>query len=342
MNPKVSILVPVYKASAFIEKCATSLFNQTFADIEYVFVNDATPDDSIGKLQEIIERYPNRKNNTRIINHQTNRGSAASKSSAIEAANGDYISFVDSDDYIDAEMIEAMYNKALKENADVVVCNMIIEFENNSVVFNDLIFDKPEDNFLNMILHDKTSSSMCNKLIKSPLYKQPDCKIPENLNYCEDWHIMTRIYYFSNKIVKTDRAFYHYIQYNSGSITKTINRMHFENIMLFWKLFDDFIKEQNIVGKYQQLIELPKLQSKVRLLLGTNSIQLRKEFANIFKTEELHCAKQLRRGEKLMLFLVRHKQFRLSQVLRFYLLAKNRNTRTTKKKLALVTHLALY
>jgi glycosyltransferase involved in cell wall biosynthesis len=325
MNPKVSILVPVYKSSAYIEKCAESLLNQTFEDIEYIFVNDATPDDSIEKLKNIIEKYPNRKNKIRIIDHLSNRGSAATKNSAIDASNGDYLSFVDSDDYIEPEMIEVLYNKALEKNADVVVSNLIIEFDNKSFIFDDKIYDKPEDNFIHMMLHKQTSSSMCNKLVKSSLYKRIDCRVPDNLNYCEDWHIMTRIYFLANKIVKTNQAFYHYIQYNSGSITKSKNRMHFKNIIQFWQLLDNFLKEQNIFEKYKLLIELPKVESKVLLMFGTNSSQLRKEYANMFLLEEKHCIKQFKRGEKLMLILIRYKQFWLAQTFRNYLVFKNRN-----------------
>ena len=325
MNPKVSILVPVYKSSAYIEKCAISLLNQTFEDIEYIFVNDATPDDSIEKLKRIIEQYPNRKNKIEIINHLSNRGSAAAKNSAIDASNGDYLSFVDSDDYIEPEMIEVLLNKALEEDADVVVSNLIIEFENKSFIFNDIIYDKPEDNFIHMMLHKETSSSMCNKLVKSSFYKRIDCRVPDNLNYCEDWHIMTRVYFFANKIVKTNQALYHYIQHNANSITKSIDRMHFENIIQFWNLLEDFLKEQNILIKYQKSIELLKVESKIRLMFGTHSSQLRKEYANIFLAEETHCIKRFKRGEKLMLILIRHKQFWLAQAFRNYLVFKNRN-----------------
>lgn len=324
MTPKVSILIPVYKASAYIEKCAISLFNQTFEDIEYIFINDATPDDSIERLQKIIEQYPNRKDKIKVISHPINKGSAAAKNSAIDAANGYYICFVDSDDYIEPEMIEVLYNKAIEEDADVVVSNLIIEYKNRTSVFDDHVYDKSEDNFIHMILHKETSSSMCNKLVKSSLYKQFDCRVPDNLNYCEDWHIMTRIYYFANKIVKTDQVFYHYIQHNTSSITKTINRMHFENIILFWQLLDNFLVEHNIFEKYREQISLTKLHSKVQLMLGTNNSKLRKEYANIFYLEEKHCIKELRPGEKLMLFFVRHKQFWLSQLFRHFLLIKNK------------------
>ena len=91
MIPKVSILVPVYNASASIERCAHSLFKQTFQDIEYVFINDCTSDDSIEKLQKIIAQYPHRKSWIKIIHHERNRGVAAARITAIDHSTGNYI-----------------------------------------------------------------------------------------------------------------------------------------------------------------------------------------------------------------------------------------------------------
>jgi glycosyltransferase involved in cell wall biosynthesis len=324
MNPKVSILVPVFKTSAFIEKCAVSLFNQTFDDIEYIFVNDATPDDSIEKLEKIISKFPNRNNQVTIIHHNTNRGLASARNTALNASKGDYISVVDSDDYIESEMIQILYNKIIEDNADVVVSNLIIEYEDKSAVFNDTIYDNSNDNFLSMILHKNTSSSLCNKLIKSNLYKRLDCRVPENLNYCEDWFVMTRVYYYAKKIAKTEQAFYHYSQHNSNSITKEINRMHFENVILFWDLLDSFLIEHNEYERYKDIIALPKVQSKVNLMVDTHSKKLRKEFADIFRTEETQCFQQLRFGEKLMLLFIRFRLFGVAQLFHNLLVYKNK------------------
>jgi len=325
MNPKVSILIPIFKTSAFIEKCAESLFKQTFEDIEYIFVNDATPDDSIQKLENIITQFPNRKNQVSIIHHDRNRGLASARNTALDASKGDFISVVDSDDYIDAEMIEQLYTKAIEENADIVVSNISIEFENSSTIFNDIIYENSNDNFLNMILHKNTSSSLCNKLVSNYLYKIPECRVPENLNYCEDWFVMTRIYYYAKKIVKTDQAFYHYIQHNSNSITKDIYRMHFENVIQFWNLLDSFLKEHKEYENYKEIIAFPKVQSKVNLMIDTHSKKLRKEFADIFLKEEKKCFIVLRFGEKCMLLFVRLRLFGMSQLLHNILIYSNKS-----------------
>ena len=322
MNPKVSILVPVYNVSPFIERCAASLFNQTLEDIEYIFVNDATPDDSIEKLQKVIDNYPERKDSIKIIHHSSNLGLAESRNSALESSSGSYIAVVDSDDFIEPDMMEVLYNKAMFEKADIVVCDIIIEFQTRSRIAVDYISGNKEENFKNVIKHDLISSSLCNKLVKRNLYLQEDCRVPENLNYCEDCHVTTRIFYFATNIVKVDQPFYHYVQSNTNAITKTINRMHFENVLRFWKLLDAFLLEHNLYDKYKPIMALPKTQSKVHLLIDTHSSQLRKEFAGMFLEEEKQCIYQFTKGERLMLYLVRYRLFFFAQLFHKYLVLK--------------------
>jgi len=323
MNPKVSILVPVYNVSSFIERCAVSLFNQTLEDIEYIFVDDATPDDSIEKLQKVIDNYPERKDYIKLIHHTSNRGLAASRNTALEASSGSYIAIVDSDDFIEPDMMEVLYNKAMYEKADIVVCDIKIELQTSSRIAVDYISDNKEENFKNIIKHDLISSSLCNKLVKRNLYLRKDCRVPENLNYCEDWHVTTRIFYFATKIVKVNQVFYHYDQSNTNAITNTINRMHFENVLRFWNLLDVFLVEHNLYEKYNPIMALPKAQGKVHLMIGAHSSRLRKEFAGMFLEEEKECISQFSKGEKLMLYLVRYRLFFLAQIFHNYLVLKN-------------------
>lgn len=324
MNPKVSVLVPIYNSSKFIEKCALSLFNQTFKDIEFIFINDATPDNSIEILNNTINNYPSLKKNIKIINHSSNKGSAAARNTAIDKSTGEFIVFVDSDDYIEPEMIEVLYNKAIASDADIVVCDYYLEELNKTKLVNDYISDSKINILKNVLEHKITSSSLWNKLVKSSLYHKPDCRVPEQLNYSEDWYVMTRLYYYANKIVKVDIPLYHYNQLNINSITKSISRMHFLNIIQFWESIEDFFVEKNEIEQYQAVIDLSKVQSKVQLLINTNSTNLRKEFGNMFYIEETKCLNYFKRGEKLMLLLVRYKLFCLAQMFHNILVIKNK------------------
>ena len=146
--PAVSVLVPVYNVSKYIERCAHSLFQQTFDDIEYVFVNDCSPDDSIKKLQKVIEQYPNRKKRVQIIHHDKNRGASVSRNTCLENSTGKYIQFIDSDDWIESDMIETMYNKAETESADIVVCDFVIEKANTKEFCRDFVPLHQEEYFL--------------------------------------------------------------------------------------------------------------------------------------------------------------------------------------------------
>lgn len=324
MIPKVSILIAIYNVSEYIERCARSLFNQTLLEIEYVFVNDATPDDSIDKLLNIIEEYPERKKQIKIIHHFTNRGSAAARNTGIDASIGDYIAVVDSDDYIDPEMIEVLYMKAKAENADIVVSDMIMEYPDRTVILCDNLSKNENEQFYEIIKNEQSHTFFCDKLVRRDLYTRPDCRVPEGLNYYEDRHVMTRLFYFAKKIVKVDQAFYHYVHYNALAITKTKERMHFENVVQFWELLDTFLKEHNEYEKYKRVIEISKIQSKVRLMIDTHSSQLRKEFANMFHDEETNCISDFKRGEKLMLLLVRHEYFGLAQLFHNFLVLKHK------------------
>ena len=103
---KISILVPIYGVEHYIERCARSLFEQTYPDIEYVFVDDCSSDQSIAVLEKVMEDYPLRKPHVKIIHHERNKGLSAARNTALEASAGDYVMHVDSDDYIEKTLIK--------------------------------------------------------------------------------------------------------------------------------------------------------------------------------------------------------------------------------------------
>ena len=120
-NPLVSIIVPVYNAENFIEKCAATLFEQDYDNIEYIFVNDCTPDNSIKVLNRVIENFPNRKDNIKIINKLKNEGLPQARKTGLENSNGKYIMHVDSDDWVELDMVSSLVKEAIKTDADMVI-----------------------------------------------------------------------------------------------------------------------------------------------------------------------------------------------------------------------------
>lgn len=325
MNPKVSILIPVYNVSVYIQRCAHSLFEQTFWDeVEFIFVNDATPDDSVKKLLEVIDKYPLLKSKIRIIHHKHNQGLACSRKTALQNAKGDYVLVVDSDDYIDSDMVEVLYREAIEHNADIVVSDIIMEYGDRAVYRTDYLSDNPTEHFRDIVLDEVSHSYLCNKLIRRALYNRSECQPPNGLNYLEDRHTMIRLFYFAEKIIKVNRGFYHYVHYNVNAITKTKGEMHFENVILFWKLLDEFLIQQNCFPNEPHITELAKVRCKVILMFDTNSVALRKKYADMFFAEEMRNLKSLTRGERCMLFLIRQKLFGATKTFREILLIKQK------------------
>ena len=116
----VSILVPIYNVDKYIERCMRSIFEQTYRDIEYIFVDDCATDNSIEILQNVIQEYPDRKEHIRIISHEKNRGLAAARNTSVNNCQTDFLMHVDSDDYLEKNAVELLVNKQKETNADIV------------------------------------------------------------------------------------------------------------------------------------------------------------------------------------------------------------------------------
>ena len=131
--PLVSIVIPVYNVELYIEQCAKSLFEQTYQNLEFLFIDDASKDNSIQIVQNLIKDYPNRQSQLKIITHSINQGVGTTKKDGILSANGEFILEIDSDDYIETNTVELLIEKAIIEQADIVVYGLD-EFCDNKVL----------------------------------------------------------------------------------------------------------------------------------------------------------------------------------------------------------------
>lgn len=216
--PQVSIIIPVYGVEKYIEQCARSLFEQTLDDIEYLFINDCTPDKSVEILKRVLNEYPNRIPQVRIIEMPTNSGQAAVRVRGIQEATGEYIIHCDSDDWVRKDMYELLYCKAVEENADCVICNSFVANGNELK----LQTVRKVDNLLDAFFEREISNVLWNKLYKRSLVLPLDLIAPYG-NMGED--IIINIQYALNcsKVVYCDEALYYY-RVNQSSICNTITK----------------------------------------------------------------------------------------------------------------------
>lgn len=266
---KVSIFVPMYNVEDFIEKCSISLFMQTYQNIEYIFVNDCTPDNSLDVLEKTLQKFPERKYQVKIINHEVNKGIAATRNTGILNATGEYLLQVDGDDYIDTRTVELMLNKAIAEKADIVLCNYYLEFKKKNIEVKHGFLDKEQ--YLNDVLSAKIPPSIWNKLIRLEVYKKNNLLFKEGVNYGEDYMLVPQIIYFSNKISSVDMPFYNYIRWNLNSYTAKITSKHIFNIKdVIFQLKKFFNNKDN----YWDSVQLGISQKKIDLLRDSSSYKV--------------------------------------------------------------------
>lgn len=222
--PKVSVIVPIYNVEKYIEKCAITLFEQTLDDLEYIFVDDCTPDNSINVLQKVLENYPQRISQVKIITRSKNGGQGAARTDGMKAATGEYMIHCDPDDWVELNMYEMMYNVAKAENADVVICDAISHFANyeKEMLWDDL-YDA--DDWIKQRMD--IWWTLWNRLVRSSIIKENNIYPFSGINFTEDLNIMMRVYYYAKKFKNIHENYYHYNRINENSImnsTKSLDK----------------------------------------------------------------------------------------------------------------------
>lgn len=218
---KVSVIIPIYGVEQYIERCAVHLFEQTLEDMEFIFVNDCTTDNSIEVLKSVIERYPNRQNQIRIIDHEKNRGLSWARQTGVQAAKGEYIAHCDSDDWVDAEMYEVMYKIAIENDSDVVKCGYkicgdeCVVKENNVCPDSDVISNEKA---VSLLLTYKGWNSIWDTIVKRSIYFEKQI-LYTDMAMLEDMVVMSQILSYAKQINIVHRNFYNYYK-NPNSITR--------------------------------------------------------------------------------------------------------------------------
>lgn len=218
---KVSVIIPVYGVEKYIERCARSLFEQTLDDIEYIFVDDCTKDNSINVLERVIEDYPNRKSQVTIIHHDVNKGLPQARKTGVEASHGDYIAHCDSDDWVDTGMYQRLYEKAKTEDADVVFCDFYAyRDEKRKYVTSKKINDSFKSTILKRLLTEYSLNNVWSILVKKGLYTNI---VFPNDNQSEDRTIVIQLCWYAKKITSIAEPLYYYRMSNMESISNQRN-----------------------------------------------------------------------------------------------------------------------
>ncbi len=245
-RPKVSVIIPVYGVEKYIERCAISLFEQTLTEMEFIFVDDCSPDHSIQVLERIINKYPLRKDQITILHHQQNKGLPQARQTGISRASGEFIAHCDSDDWVTLDAYESLYNLAIKNGADIVAFDDVEYYgEEKQPIYR--MFDSNVtitiDNHLSTWLF---KWSLCCKLIKKDIYNNPYNYVYHN--HGEDMALFFQLLKYSTHCIYIPKAFYIANKQNESiSRVSSIEKEYikFDDLKANVQLIEDFYRESD-------------------------------------------------------------------------------------------------
>lgn len=258
---KVSVIVPVYNVEKYLKRCLDSLINQTLSDIDIICINDGSKDSSL----QILEQYA-QKDSRIVIYNQENSGLSVARNTGLEHASGEYIGFVDSDDWVDLDFYEKLYNSAQNNNADIAVADFIREHPKKKPkrlkLKEEKIYTTPEDKFMICKVHRE--GCVWNKIYRTEFIHSINLKFVPKMYY-EDRDFTIRSLYFSKKLVTTPNTYYRYFVNPKSIVNKRRNYIQDEHYILVRQQVLQFIKEHNIKvpdGLYKAEIYRYKLFGK--------------------------------------------------------------------------------
>lgn len=273
--PKISFVVAVYNVAPYIEQCARSLFEQTLQDIEIIIVDDCTPDNSVELVQTLLESYPDRKSQVRFVHFESNQGVPQVRRAGVSEATGEYIQFIDGDDWVEVTMAEELYAKAVESNADVILCDYIENLSSGETVIyhtapNGVIGDG--ENLRQEMLNQEVWPNVCFRLFRRTLFDNPDIVWPPQ-HMGEDLVLCSELVLLAHKFDYLPRPFYHYrcnpvsVSQKSGdeAILRRFNDFYQNSLTLF-----AFLEQQGVSDKYALGIVRVKMTVRNQLskLLG--------------------------------------------------------------------------
>ena len=197
---KVSILIPVYNVELFIERCANSLFSQTYHNIEFIFANDCTPDNSMQLLRKVISYYPTRKDQVLIVNNTENKGIGQTRTTLLSSATGDYLLWVDSDDFIAENAVELLVSAIEESESDIVTSDTYIFYkgDENQILFSQQFPTNPKQ-YIEAIACHRARAALWGTLSKRNIWLDNNISILKSSTYGEDYFATVQLFYFSRK-----------------------------------------------------------------------------------------------------------------------------------------------
>lgn len=266
---QMSVIIPVYGVEQYVERCVRSLMKQTLMDrIEFIFVDDCTPDQSMRIIEKVAGEYPERGNQIKILHHDRNLGLPAARNTGMSVACGEYVFHCDSDDFLETDMLECMLDEAIRTDADMVWCDWYLSFGEN-----EREMKQPESVTPRKAVSDMLGGclkyNVWNKIVRRKVYEENNVAFPSGYTMGEDM-TMIRLASKANKVGYVARPMYHYGRVNSDAISqaydvKKISELR-HNVDITIKYVEDCFSDDELSHE----IDWFKLNAKLPFLFTGN------------------------------------------------------------------------
>jgi len=263
---KVSIIVPVYGVEQYIERCAVSLFEQTYKDIEYIFVNDATKDRSIEVLRSVIDRYPDRAKAVQIVEHPHNKGLSAARNTGLDHASGKYVWHVDSDDYVATDAVEKWVQTAEKHNADIVICD--VNVVTTKGIYTEYVRYDSKQDYIKRLLQHTQKCAHWNKFYSKSLLDRTGIRSDELIRMAEDYAVTPRLLYLAERVAVLHEPLYFYETTNQSSYVHNLNRTAIESQYRADGILTAFFADKT---EYEDVVSILPQRTMVSLIKNTDA-----------------------------------------------------------------------
>jgi glycosyltransferase involved in cell wall biosynthesis len=262
--PKVTVIVPVYNTEIYVECAIVSLMEQTLSDVEFIIIDDGSQDDSLNIIRNVISRYPHRREQT-ILLSRTNSGVAAVRAEGMKLATGDYIIHLDSDDWVDLNWLELLYEKAICDDAEVVICNYRMIYR-NKIVEKSNSFSNDNIICIKNMLTGTMSSMNWDKLIKRSFLINNNIEFKCDLDMGEDFWFNLQVFKSVHRLSFINAALYNYNQINNNSLTKRFTNKSLMNLVYVVNHANCFFNDNNISHLVEKEFSIYKLNVKAAFI----------------------------------------------------------------------------
>lgn len=262
-TPLISIIVPVYKVEKYLSRCIDSIIIQTYKNLEIILVDDESPD----SCPSICDNYAKSDNRIKVI-HKKNGGLSAARNTGLKVATGEWIGFVDSDDWIEPDTYETAINVAIKNNVEIIQWNLVSFYDNGDEKKMTIPVEEGCYDFKNSMPLHWVFNTAYTKLYKKQLFSLYDIQYPDGVQIIEDLSVSYRLFSNVDKIFYLDKCFYHYFQREDSILHISMSEKQIDKAVQELKYVTEYLVNRKHYNLLNKSLNLRKLELKNKYIFN--------------------------------------------------------------------------